>query len=94
MIAWAASLGCGTKIPFGALEKTPRMSPEQHAQLIARNQVRYAAAQTGPSDATEPDDALVRLHRPDLPWKLEKDSGSEQARKNPDNLSSDAAEKW
>jgi hypothetical protein len=28
------------QIPFGALE--PRMSPEQHAQLIARNHQRYA----------------------------------------------------
>jgi hypothetical protein len=82
------------KIPFGALEKAPRMSAEDHAQLIARNHHRYATFQKEPPAGTDPDDPLVRLHHPDLPWQLEKDGSGKLGRKDPDSLSSDAAEKW
>jgi hypothetical protein len=77
------------QIPFGALERAPRMSPEQQAQLNARNHRRYATRQNVPPADTGPDGSLVRLHHPELPWQLEK-----PRRKDPDNLPSDAAEKW
>ena len=43
-------------IPFGALEREARMSPEEHARLIARNRERYAVspAQARPA-AAEPE---------------------------------------
>jgi hypothetical protein len=64
------------QIPFGALEKAPRMSSEQHAQLIARNHQRYATPRKEPRAETKPDGSHV------------------PRRKDPDNLSSDAAQKW
>ena len=81
------------KVPFGALERAPRMSPKQHGQLLARNHQRYATLKE-PAEP-EPDGSLVRLHHPDLPWQLEKDGDAvKPKRKDPDNQSSDAAEKW
>jgi hypothetical protein len=44
------------QIPFGALEKAPRMSPEQHAQLITRNHQRYATIEKERSAETEAHD--------------------------------------
>jgi hypothetical protein len=83
------------QIPFGALERAPRMSSEQHAQLLARNHLRYATLKKEPPTETEPDGSLVRLHHPELPCKLEKNSDSVKPRqKDPDGQSSDAADKW
>jgi hypothetical protein len=82
------------RIPFGALERAPRMSAEQHAQLIARNHQRYATLKEPPAD-TEPDGSVVHLHRADLLPQSKKDGHSgKPRRKDPDSLSSDAAEKW
>jgi hypothetical protein len=80
------------KIPFGAPEKAPRMSAEEHVRLIARNHQQYATPKDPPA---EPDGSLVRLHHPELPWQLQKDGDAvKPKRKDPDNQSSDAAEKW
>jgi hypothetical protein len=68
------------------------MSAEEHIRLIARNHQHYATPKDPPA---EPDDSLVRLHHPDLPWQLEKEGASAKPRrKDPDSQSSDAAEKW
>jgi hypothetical protein len=50
---------------------------------------------TSTAGRDEHDDPLVRLHHPDLPWQLQKDGDSvKPRRKDPNNQSSDAAEKW
>ena len=50
-------------VPFGSLERQPTMSPLSYDALIRENRARVS-----PQAADEP---IVRLHEPDLPWKLE-----------------------
>jgi hypothetical protein len=62
--------------------------------LIARNRQRYANVeeQSGDTPSGQP---LVRLHYPDLPWKLEKeDELPGTSAKNPDDEPTDAAKRW
>jgi hypothetical protein len=58
------------KIPFGTMEALDTMGQNEHQVVQKHMHDRYAA----PSD--EP---IVRLHHPDLPWRLEPQSGD-----NPD----------
>ena len=46
------------EIPFGTLERAPKMTPAEQAQVIARNRKRYAAERDQPRPAAaEPDQA-------------------------------------
>jgi hypothetical protein len=53
-------------IPFGYLERMEKMTEEEWRIIEDGMRHTYCAA-----PANEP---IVRLHRPDLPWKLERDS--------------------
>jgi hypothetical protein len=44
------------EIPFGSLEKAPRMTAEQHAAVIARNRERYAVGPAPPRPAANDPD--------------------------------------
>lgn len=55
-------------VPFGTLERQPAMSPLSYDALIRENRARVSQ-----KPADEP---IVRLHEPDLPWKLERETPS------------------
>ena len=65
-------------VPFGTLDRQPTMSEDSYQQLLAANRSRVSVGGAG--------DAGIKLHRPDLPWKLEP--------KDPDTLPTDPASKW
>jgi hypothetical protein len=81
------------EIPFGRLEAARKMPPGVEAQLITRNRARYAVGgnilrpdATGPGTpdpgAASPQEPLVNLHHPDLPWRLEKDGDPKEPEKS------------
>jgi hypothetical protein len=83
------------EIPFGAPEKAPQLSREQHAQLIAKNRRRYSNLGGASPDEPGPHEPLVRLHHPDLPWKLEGSEGPKKpSKKNPDDAPTAPATDW
>ena len=62
------------EIPFGTLENAPRMSAEQHHELVARNRERFAASCAAPRPAeASPDQprpaAAVQPDKPDDDWR-------------------------
>ena len=74
-------------VPFGTMEQEPTMSDEAYRALLQSNRARVsdrAPADCEPSP--QPDETIITLHHPDLPWKLEP--------KDPDTLSTDPASKW
>jgi Type IV secretion-system coupling protein DNA-binding domain len=86
-------------IPFGSLEGAPKMSPEEHSQLIARNRERYAAernqvpmrasASSGSSVASS-SKTIIDNEKSKLP-EIESEK---PARTNPDGTSTDASSNW
>ncbi len=54
-------------VPFGTLERQPMMSPLSYDALISKNRARVSH---------KVDEPIVRLHEPDLPWKLERETPS------------------
>jgi hypothetical protein len=78
-------------IPFGALESAPKMSAEEHSQLIARNRERYAAeripaqaaASSAGSSAIDIGKSQPPQTEPEMP-----------ARTNPDDTSTQPSSSW
>ncbi|HLH96801.1 MAG TPA: type IV secretory system conjugative DNA transfer family protein [Xanthobacteraceae bacterium] len=70
------------RIPFGALERAPRMTGTEHANMIAKNRDRYTAAKDQSTGGSESNSAVLNA------------SFSPGTGRSADNLSSDAAEKW
>jgi hypothetical protein len=65
-------------IPFGTMEKEPTMSDESYRRLLAANRARVS----GDTEA----DPGINLHRPDLPWKLD--------RTDPDDMPTKPSTDW
>jgi hypothetical protein len=81
-------------IPFGTLEAAPKMSSDEHAQLIARNRARYAAKRTqaepAASASSSTSESTVNKGEP----KPTETKAEKPADTNPDNASTDPSSKW
>jgi hypothetical protein len=73
------------QIPFGSLEKAPRLSMDEHTALIDRNRRRYASAAL-----QQTDDGRGSTAR----GEQEKTTALSKAKKNPDASPTDPARDW
>ena len=58
-------------IPFGTMEREPTMSDEAYERLLNSNRARVSGASPEAAPPAEPNEPMLRLHHPNLPWKLE-----------------------
>jgi hypothetical protein len=73
-------------VPFGTMEREPTMSSEAYSRLLDTNRARVSdMPPTDTPQPTGPNEPIISLHRPDLPWKLE--SG-------PGEMNTDSAPEW
>lgn len=66
-------------VPFGTMEKEATMSDDAYRALLDANRTRVSDTPSKESPA-KPNEPIIRLHHPDLPWKLER---------NPDDADTD-----
>lgn len=58
-------------VPFGTMEGEETMTDDAYQALLKANRARVSAAGTGAK--VSPDEPIITLYHPDLPWKLERD---------------------
>lgn len=69
-------------VPFGIMEQEPATSDDAYTALIAANRARVSG-EWPPAAGSDP---MIRLHRPELPWELE--------RRDPDQASTEPSSEW
>ena len=73
-------------VPFGTMENEPTMSAASYRRLIEENRSRVAGSPSDPAGTEPPDEPIISLREPDLPWKIERD--------RPQGSSTDASSEW
>jgi hypothetical protein len=65
-------------VPFGILEAQPKMTNDEHAQLIERNRERYSATQNAPSGSDEASHEFVSEPHPPIIHPPKKNSNPDE----------------
>lgn len=71
-------------VPFGTMEREPTMSDEAYGKLLDANRARVSDTQPKPQLPTDPNEPILNLHHPDLPWRLEPDPNKPNTDPSPD----------
>jgi len=69
-------------VPFGTMEREPTMSDEAYQKLLDANRARVS--DMPPQPPTDPNEPILNLHHPDLPWRLEPEPDKPKTDPSPD----------
>jgi hypothetical protein len=80
-------------VPFGTMEKEPVMDDAAHQALLKANRARVTAMGSGDAKGS-PEEPIITLHEPDLPWKLERENDAPKPPPGPKPSSTDPSPDW